>query len=47
MPEHTWTDSDNRSVMFRGVKCTDVETASEFHVLKKRDSDQNTDMFII
>ena len=39
MPERTWTDNDNRSDMFRGVKCTHVETASEIHVLKKCDSD--------
>ena len=29
MSERTWTDNDNRSDMFRGVKGTDVETASE------------------
>jgi len=47
MPERTLTDNDNRSDMFRGVKCAHVETASEIHVFKKCDSDQNTDTFII
>jgi hypothetical protein len=47
MPERTWTDNDNRRIMFREVKCSDVEIASETHVLKKCDSDENIDMFII
>jgi hypothetical protein len=41
MPERTWTDNDNRSDMFRGVKCAHVETALQTHVSMKCDSDQN------
>jgi hypothetical protein len=46
-PERTWNDNDNRPIMLREVKCTDVEIASETNVLKKCDSDENTDLFII
>jgi hypothetical protein len=46
MPEHTWIDNDNRLDMFRAMKCVHVETAVEFHVAKKCDSDQNEDVFI-
>jgi hypothetical protein len=45
LQEGTWIDDDDRSDMFRAVKCAHVEIAVEIHVAKKCDSDQNEDMF--